>query len=102
MFIKYNGSKDKKSLQWAKEHYGIMTYVWSKPSMVCEITNAPFLRFLLHPSRNGLFSMVDDPKSKKEEITTIPKETETPKKPRGRKKKVTDVDRQSGSTGSSQ
>lgn len=95
MFIKYNGTKDKKTLQYHKEHYGVMTYVWEQPTMVIDVVNPPFARFLLHPDREGLFSMVDDLSLKKPEPpkeTEIPKEPVVPKKPKCRKKKVRDVD----------
>lgn len=61
MIIKYNGTKEVKKLIWQTKDWGIMEFVFNP---MCKVTDPEFAKFLLHPERQGLFSIVEEPKEK--------------------------------------
>ena len=71
MLIKYNGPKRSKTLEWSHKDWGLMTYVFNP---VCKVTDSDFAKFLLHPDKQGLFSIVEE--------SEAPKEVNEPEKPK--------------------
>lgn len=73
MLIKYNGPKSSKTLQYNHKDWGLMTYVFNP---VCKVTDSEFAKFLLHPDKTGLFSIVEE--ADKPEKVSEPAKPEEP------------------------
>jgi hypothetical protein len=56
MFIKYNGPKKTKTLEFNTKQWGLITHVFDP---IAEISDPDIVKFLLHPYRKGLFSTVN-------------------------------------------
>lgn len=92
MLIKYNGNKEKKVLEYMNKDFGLMRYEFTP---VCSVSDSEFVKFLLHPDRQGLFSEVkseeikDDDKIKGAERANLPQVPQDDLKPRkGRPRKI--------------
>lgn len=79
MLIKYNGPKPVKTLEYSHKDWGLMKYVFNP---ICKVADSEFAKFLLHPDKNGLFSIVEE--------ADAPKEVNVAEKPEERLKVKTD------------
>jgi hypothetical protein len=57
MFIRYNGPKPIKRLEYVSKEWGLLQYTFDP---VCKVTDPDFCKFLLNPDRLKLFSIVPD------------------------------------------
>lgn len=63
MLIKYNGPKPVKTVYYPHKDWGVLQYVFNP---ICKVTDSDCAKFLLHPDRKGLFSIVDDKEAPKD------------------------------------